>query len=126
MNAPTTPAEVLAGFSRLLERGDLEGALGLYEPAARFVPRPGEQVTGVAAIRPALEQLVALKPTLTGDLAKVLEADGVALVVNRWTLRGTGPDGTPVRLAGVSADVLRRQSDGTWRILVDDPWGAAA
>ena len=126
MDAPATPAEVITVFSRRLEQGDLEGALGLYEPAAVLVPQPGEQVSGLAAIRPALAQLIALKPTLTGDLAKVLEADGVALVVNRWTLRGTGPDGAPVRLAGVSADVLRRQPDGTWRILVDDPWGAAA
>ena len=60
---------------------------------------------------------------MTGTIEKVLEADGVALVVNRWNLTGTGPDGAPVEMAGVSSDVIRRQSDGTWRILVDDPWG---
>jgi ketosteroid isomerase-like protein len=52
-----------------------------------------------------------------------MEAGGVALVVNRWSLRGQGPEG-PVEMGGRSADVLRRQGDGSWRVLIDDPWGA--
>jgi ketosteroid isomerase-like protein len=40
-----------------------------------------------------------------------------------WTFAGTGPDGTPVKLAGHSADVLRRQIDGSWRFVIDNPWG---
>ena len=117
------PTDVIDALSRRLGEGDLDGALALYEPSATFAPQPGRQVSGLDAIRPALEQFIALKPTMTGTIEKVLEADGVALVVNRWALTGTGPDGAPVEMAGVSSDVMRRQSDGTWRILVDDPWG---
>jgi uncharacterized protein (TIGR02246 family) len=125
-NPPATAPEVIEVFSRRLEAGDLEGALALFEQGATFAPQPGQQVSGLDAIRRALEQFIALKPTMTGTIEKVLEADGVALVANRWTLRGTRPDGAPVELAGVSSDVMRRQADGTWRILVDDPWGAMA
>jgi uncharacterized protein (TIGR02246 family) len=124
--APTTAAELPQAFADRLGAGDLDGALALYEPEATFAPEPGAQVTGLAAIRGALEQFIALKPTLDGEVEKVLEAGDVALVTNRWKLNGTGPDGAPLELAGVSADVMRRQPDGTWRILVDDPWGAAA
>jgi ketosteroid isomerase-like protein len=28
-----------------------------------------------------------------------------------------------VRLASRNADVLRRQRDGTWRFVIDNPWG---
>ncbi|HEV2812773.1 MAG TPA: SgcJ/EcaC family oxidoreductase [Solirubrobacteraceae bacterium] len=122
--APTTAAELPAAFADRLAAGDLDGALALYEPDATFAPQPGAHVTGLDAIRGALEQFIALNPTLDGEVEKVLEAGDVALVTNRWTLRGTGPDG-PLEMAGVSADVMRRQPDGTWRILVDDPWGAA-
>jgi uncharacterized protein (TIGR02246 family) len=117
------PTDVIDALSSRLAAGDLDGALALYEPDATFAPQPGEQVNGLDAIRPALERFIALKPAMTGSIEKVLEADDVALVVNRWTLSGTGPDGAPISMAGVSSDVMRRQSDGTWRILVDDPWG---
>ena len=118
-----SPEEVIELFASALGRGDVDGAMTLYEREATLAPRPGEQVTGLDAIRAALEQFAALKPTLTGDITKVLTADGVALVMNRWRLSGTQPDGTPVEMNGHSADVLRRDGDGGWRILIDDPWG---
>ena len=124
MTKPTTPAEVIEAFSARLEAGDVDGALALYEPEATFAPEPGAQISGLAAIRGALEQFVATRPAMTGDVEKVLEAGDVALVTNRWTLRGTGPDGAPLEMGGVSADVMRRRADGSWGILVDDPWGA--
>lgn len=40
-----------------------------------------------------------------------------------WSFDGTGPDGEPVRLTANNADVLRRQADGTWRFVIDNPWG---
>jgi ketosteroid isomerase-like protein len=120
------PAEAIAGLSRCLSAGDLNGALAYYEPRAVFQAAPeGPAVSGVAAIRPALEAFLALKPTLTGEIQRVLEADGIALVVNRWRLEGTGPDGEPIEMGGTSADVLRQREDGAWGILVDDPWGSA-
>jgi uncharacterized protein (TIGR02246 family) len=122
----TTAAAVPDALAARLAAGDLDGALALYEPGATFAPQPGAQVTGRDAIRDALTQFIALRPSLTGEVEKVLEAGDVALVTNRWTLRGTAPDGAPLEMGGVSADVMRRQPDGTWRILVDDPWGAAA
>lgn len=33
------------------------------------------------------------------------------------------PDGNPVNMAAKSADVLRHQADGTWRFVIDNPWG---
>jgi ketosteroid isomerase-like protein len=124
MPRPTAPARVIEDFSTRLNAGDLEGALACYEPGACFRPSPeGAPVHGLAAIRGALEGFLALAPTLSGQIQRVLEADGIALVTNRWHLRGTRAEGPPVELGGVSADVLRRRADGSWGILVDDPWG---
>jgi ketosteroid isomerase-like protein len=49
--------------------------------------------------------------------------DDLALVIGVWSFDGTAPDGTPVRLEAKNADVLRRQSDGSWRFVIDNPWG---
>jgi uncharacterized protein (TIGR02246 family) len=120
------PEDTIRRFSDLLAYGDLDALVDLYEPEAAFAPRPGESVSGREAIREALRPFLALEPRMTGDIQRVLVAGATALVANQWTLTGTQPDGTPVELAGVSADVLSRRPDGSWGIAIDDPWGGAA
>jgi uncharacterized protein (TIGR02246 family) len=120
----TTPAGVVERFGDCLNRGDLDGALALYEPGAAFQAEPGgPPVRGTDAIREALNGFFALRPEISGEIVKVVEAGDVALVMNRWEMRGTQPDGAAMSLAGTSADVVRRQPDGSWRVVVDDPWG---
>ena len=126
-STPTTPAAVIERVSACLTAGDLDGALALYEPGATFAASPDATVTGGPAIRAALEGFLALAPRMTGKIDRVLEAGDTALVVNAWTLEGTQPgEGTPVRMAGRSADVVRRQPDGGWKVVIDDPWGGGA
>jgi uncharacterized protein (TIGR02246 family) len=122
---PTTPAEAVETLAANLTAGDVDAAMAQYAPDAVFHPAPDQPpVSGPEAIRAAISAFVALKPTMHGEIAKVSEAGDTALVINRWRLRGTDPDGSPVDLAGTSSDVLHRDADGAWRILIDDPWGA--
>ena len=122
----TTPEATIERFSQLLAAGDLESMVALYEPDATFAPQPGESVSGREAIRAALSGFLAVKPRMTGQIEKVLRAGDTALVANRWSLSGTAPDGLPVSMGAISADVLRRRPDGSWGIVIDDPWGASA
>jgi uncharacterized protein (TIGR02246 family) len=121
-----TPAGTVEHFSELLGAGRLDALLDLYEDGATFVPAPGRVVSGRASIREELEQLVAMGPQMSGSVERVLQAGDTALVAYRWQMLATAPDGTPVRQGGVSADVLRRRPDGSWGVLIDDPYGAAA
>ena len=121
----TAPADVITLFADALHDGRVDDALALYEPDAVFIPRPGaEPLHGLDAIREAIAQFAALRPTLTADICKVVRAGDIATVLNAWHLDGTGPDGAPLHLSGTSADVLRRRPDGSWGLLIDDPWGA--
>lgn len=121
--ATQTPEDAISRFSALLAEGDLDALLDLYEPDATFVPQPGHAVKGHDAIRASLQQFLALRPRMSGEIERVLAAGDTALVANRWTLAGTQPDGSPIEMSGVSADVLKRRADGSWGILIDDPWG---
>lgn len=51
----------------------------------------------------------------------VIEAGDLALVLARWAMEVTGPDGQPIRKSGTATDVMRRQPDGTWRYVIDNP-----
>ena len=118
------PEEAVQAFFDAFNRGDIDTVIALYEPKAILVAQPGQIVEGHAAIREALNGFLAMKPTLTPEKKTLVAADDIALSVVRWTLNGTGPDGAPVRMDGVTSDVLRRQADGRWLFVIDNPWGA--
>jgi uncharacterized protein (TIGR02246 family) len=109
-----------------LNAGDVEAALAFYEPGATFVPEPGKAATGLEAIREVLNGFLALRPRLTIEVPEVTVSGDVALLGSRWTLKGTGPDGSPVDLAGQGAEVVRRQADGGWKFIIDNPFAGAS
>jgi uncharacterized protein (TIGR02246 family) len=119
--APSTPEELMRRFSDRVNTSDIHGLVALYEPCALFEAEPGVIAEGHDAIRAALEGLLALEPKLHAETVQVLTADGVALVINEWEMTGTAPDGTTVHRAGRSSDVVRRQPDGCWLVLIDRP-----
>jgi len=118
-----TPEQVLESIVSGINAGDLDRLLPLYERDAAFATQPGDLAPGVPGIRAALTGFIAMDGTLDLEVTRVLEAGDLALVIGVWTFEGTGPDGEPVRLAARNADVLRRQADGSWRFVIDNPWG---
>ncbi len=110
-------------LTEAINAGDIEAAVALYEPNASFVAQPGQVVTGRAAIREVMQGFVALKPKLTIE-ANAVQSGDVALLRSKWSLTGTGPDGKPVEMSGNGTEVVRRQADGSWLFIIDNPAGA--
>jgi len=121
----STPEELVKTFFDTFNSGNLDNLVALYEPNAMLVAQPGQAAEGHAAIRQALSQFLGMKPTLTPGRISVVTAGDIALSVLKWTLKGTGPDGKPVQMEGATSDVLRKQPDGRWLFVIDNPWGAA-
>lgn len=120
---PQTPQHVLESVVAGINTGNLDALMSLYEPDAAFASQPGSLAHGLSGVRGSLTAFTAMKGTLDLEVTRVLEAGGLALVAGMWSFAGTGPDGEPVTLTGRNADVLRRQPDGTWRFVIDNPWG---
>jgi ketosteroid isomerase-like protein len=118
-----TPEQLLNSIAEGINTGNLGALLQLYEPDAAFAVQPGSLSHGAIGVREALAGFLAMKGKLDLKVTRVLEAGGLALVTGVWSFAGTGPDGKPVKLASKSADVLRRQPDGSWRFVIDNPWG---
>lgn len=121
----THPNQVHGAFVELFNRKDTAGLAGLYEPGAVIVPEPGKSVTGTAAIKEALGAFVGMGGTMVMTTTACLVAGDSALLRGKWTLRGKGPDGKPFELAAESVETMRKQSDGTWKYVIDLPWGTA-
>lgn len=122
---PPGPEATIQKFFDAFNRADLDRLMALYEPNAVMVAQPGAVVEGHAAVRAALTQMLAMKPTLTLVKQSYVVSGDLASAIVRAQLAGTGPDGAPVHMDLTSSDVLRRQPGGAWLLVIDNPWGAA-
>jgi uncharacterized protein (TIGR02246 family) len=117
------PRQLHQAWEKAYNGGDIDALLDLYEPEATVIPEPGSPVTGHAAIREAFAPLVALKGQMQLRTTAVIETGDLALVYAEWSLTGgTDQEGSPVNLEGRSTELMRRQSDGSWRDIIDDPF----
>lgn len=120
--AVRNPEEMARHWQDAFNSGDVEAVLALYEPDAILIPQPGQVVTGREGIRQALGAFLAAKPRMALRATNIVKTGDIALIYGAWTMQGTGADGKPTQMQGQSTEVLRRQADGTWRYLVDDPF----
>ncbi len=123
MSQKMTPEEVLNSVVEGINSGDLDSLMTLYEADACFVSQPGQIAKSPESVRQSLRSFIDVKGKLDLKVKRVLQASNLALVTSEWSFSGTGSDGNPVNLAAKAADVLRHQADGTWRFVIDNPWG---
>ena len=116
-----TPEDVDRLFGECINSGNLEGVVALYEPDAVLLLAEGD-FRGTAALREALGRLIAAKLKLRMNVTKVVQVgEDLAVLYNDWHGSMVNADGEAVEGEGKAIEVVRRQSDGTWRFVVDDP-----
>jgi ketosteroid isomerase-like protein len=125
--AATEPEQMHGMFEQAFNAGDLEALMALYESHAALIPQPGAVVEGTAAVRDALRWFLDRRGRITLDTKLVVRVGDLAFLTNRGSLTGgTMPDGSPAELGAMTAEVARRQSDGTWLYVIDNAWGDQA
>ena len=120
-----TPEQVHELFAEYFSAGDLDALMSLYEPGATMAQLSGETLNGLSEIRANLAGFLALKCQMDLKVARMIQSGDVALLLSKWTIKGSYPNGEAVELAGQTSDVVRRQASGTWLVVIDNPYGAA-
>ena len=125
---PATEPEHIHGlFEQAFNAGDIDALVALYEPDAALVPQPGTIAEGPAAIRESLRWFLDRGGQISLETKLVLRVGELAYLANRWSLTGgTMPDGSPAELAATTAEVARRQPNGSWLYVIDNAWGDLA
>ena len=119
----TSPEACDRLFGEHVNAVDLEALLALYEPGCSFVRRDGSVARGHAEIRLVFERLLAMHAKMSTEIVKVVQSgDDLAMVYNDWHMSAKRADGQPVEVRGKAIEVVRRQPDGTWRFILDDPY----
>lgn len=106
-----TPEDITRLFVERSNAGDADGVAALYEEGAVMAYPPGETTVGRDAIRELWATVLAHAPHFEAEQPlPTLISDDIALT-------STPPkDG-----AGARAQVVRRQPDGSWLRLLDQP-----
>ena len=100
--------------------GDTDALVALYEEDAAMATPDGTFVNGQDAIREQWSGFVALGGTIQMTTRYAVIVGDTALLSNDWNFAGAG-----MELSSRTAEVARRQPDGTWRYVIDHPYAAA-
>lgn len=121
-DAPRTPEDCDRLFGEYASAGDLDNLLALYEPDAALIGPDRSVAVGHEQIRKVLASFAGGRVRMHMNVVKAVRAADLAVLTNDWRAVGRNDDGTLVELHGRAIEVVRRQADGTWRFVVDDPY----
>lgn len=124
MTPTPRPEQPILDVSKAITEQDMGAALKCYEESAIFVTTPDNVSHGLAEIEQALKVFMDLAPTLEViRTRRILVNNDLALVGCDWTMKGTDPTGAAVEMNGTNIDIIRKQADGTWLLVIDNPFG---
>jgi ketosteroid isomerase-like protein len=110
-----TPGELHQAVESAFNDHDVDALVALYEDDAWLFGVAGP-VQGTAAIRDAWTEMLGMSQHTTLVTQYVIEQGDIALLSNRWTSIVGGDE-----ISATSAEVARRQSDGAWKYVIDNP-----
>jgi len=95
-----------------------------YEPGAVIAFEPGTPISDPGAMAAMFTAMSGVNPVFDYNGHEVMVSGDTALHIAPWQMTGTGPDGTEIQQSGLSVAVLRRQADGAWLMVIDNPHGS--
>jgi len=103
--------------------GDIDAVMRTYEANATVMFEPGTATSGADTVKATFEGSLAVNPQFQfGEHDVIIQGD-IALHSVAWTMTGKTPDGQALSQSGLSVAILRRQSDGNWLMVIDNPHG---
>ncbi|MEV4225301.1 nuclear transport factor 2 family protein [Nonomuraea sp. NPDC049725] len=102
-------------FTESFNSGDAQALSELYEKDAVF-HTPTGPVSGREAIRMMYAAMLAGSPTIESRTRQILTCGDIALITSEWSFASGGATSS-----GTSVEVVRRQPDGSWMYIIDEP-----
>lgn len=120
MNRPTNAIDVHKNLAAAYNTGDLSTVLNMYDTSGVIVAEPNKPVGGTQKFETAVKAILAIKGKMEIKTVYCLEADDVAVGRSEWSIR----DGNETKVAAKGIELLKRQPDGTWKVVIDHAFGA--
>jgi len=119
----TNPADFPDVFKARFDARRLDALVAGYAADAALDLGGGNVFRGRESIRLALANLLAPGLPIEVTPRHALVTGDRAVVFFDWSIKGAAPDGTAVEMGGSAVDVLRKETGGEWRQILDLPFG---
>jgi ketosteroid isomerase-like protein len=120
MKLPARAEDAHATLAAAFNTGDLATVMSMYDASGIMVPEPGKSVTGKEKWEEAIKGILSIKGKMTIKTVYCLQAGDVAVGRSEWNIT----DGQEVKIAAKGIELMKRQPDGGWKIVVDHAFGA--
>jgi uncharacterized protein (TIGR02246 family) len=120
MNLPKTPQDAHATLAAAFNTGDVNTVLNMYDVTGIIVPEPGKPVSGKTEFKQAIEAILSIKGKMEIKTVYCLQTGDIAVGRSEWNIT----DGNDIKVSAKGIEVMKRQADGTWKIIVDHAFGA--
>ncbi|WP_340679077.1 DUF4440 domain-containing protein [Paraglaciecola sp.] len=103
---------------------NINGVISSYENDATIMFEPGKAISDPDIIKQMFEGAFQINPKFTYPKGhEVFISNDIALHISPWVMNGKAPDGTDIEQSGLSVAVLRKQENGQWLLVLDNPHG---
>jgi len=122
MNLPKRAEDAHATLAAAFNSGNVATVLQMYDTTGIIVPEPGKPVSGNDKFEESIKAILSIKGKMEIKTVYCLQAGDIALGRSEWSIT----DGDEVKISAKGIEVMKRQADGGWKIVIDQAFGAEA
>lgn len=122
MSLPTKAGDAHNALAAAYNTGDLNTVLDIYDVNGIIVAEPGNPVSGKEKFESAVKAILSIKGKMEIKTVYCLQSGDVAVGRSEWSIK----DGNEVKVSAKGIELLKRQPNGTWKVLIDHAFGAEA
>lgn len=122
MQLPKRAQDAHATLAAAFNTGDVAIVLSMYDETGIIVPQPGKTATGREAFEESIRAILSIKGKMEIKTVYCFQTGSLALGRSEWRIT----DGDEVKISAKGIEVMKEQADGTWKIVIDQAFGAEA
>jgi len=115
--------KAVQSMTTAFENKDINKVMASYESKAVVVFEPETPISDNTIMREMFTGMSMANPVFTYSGHEVFIAGDIATHIAPWEMIGKAPDGSEIKQSGLSVAILRRQENGEWLMVIDNPHG---
>ncbi|MBC9795713.1 YybH family protein [Sinomicrobium weinanense] len=122
MDLPTKAEDAHANLAAAFNTKNLDTVLKMYDTNGIIFPEPNKKIADKEGWKEAIQNIMDIPGTMEIKTVYCLQFDDIALGRSEWCITNEGK----IKVAAKGIEVMKRQEDGTWKIVIDHAFGAEA